>query len=101
MSKKQIAGDLKLAGVPMEGYALYSHDISDLEGRMLTLIEGIGLPEGQERAIKSLVRREIQELYSSPQIAGEFLFEALEKTRESGIGWSHGGNPSPMVYGGQ
>lgn len=32
---------------------------SHLEGRLLTILESIGLPEGQEKAVKDLVRSEL------------------------------------------
>lgn len=36
--------------------SVVSSDFSHLEGRLLTLIEGMGLPEKQENAIKSQIK---------------------------------------------
>lgn len=44
------------------GYTLkiiYGRNMQNLEGRMLTLIDAIGLPQSQEKAIKDLVRKEV------------------------------------------
>lgn len=35
-------------------------------GRLLTLVESLGLPEGQERAHKSLVQQELWDLWEHP-----------------------------------
>jgi len=76
----------------MSGYALYDYDIQRTEGELLTLIETLGFAEKQEQAIKSQLRRIIHQLYGQPQIGGDFLNDALRKTRDAGIGW--GGLPT-------
>lgn len=35
-------------------------------GRFLTLVESLGLPEGQERAHKSLIQQELWDLWENP-----------------------------------
>lgn len=49
---------LQLSG----GYVIQQESISALQGRLLTLIEAIGLPEGQEKAVKDLVKNELWKL---------------------------------------
>ncbi|MBC9882165.1 hypothetical protein G8O24_33090 [Bradyrhizobium sp. INPA01-394B] len=44
------------SGDPMDGRVIYPFQISDLEGRLLTFIEGLGLRESQEKAAKDLFR---------------------------------------------
>lgn len=41
------------------GYVIGQSEISYLEGRLLTLIDSLGLRETQEKAIKDLVKQEI------------------------------------------
>lgn len=42
-----------------EGYIMPVHYIDHLVGKVLTLIEAIGLKDGQEKSIKDLVKQEI------------------------------------------
>lgn len=44
-----------------QGYLLEERAPRILVGRLLTIIEAIGLPEGQEKSLKSLVEQEIWE----------------------------------------
>lgn len=37
-----------------------------LEGKLMTLLESLGLPPGQEKAIKDLVRNEIWSIWERP-----------------------------------
>ena len=41
------------------GYVMPEHQISTLIGRLLTLIEALGLKELQEKSIKELVKQEV------------------------------------------
>jgi hypothetical protein len=53
MSKKQNPVPL---GTPMDGRVIYHHQISELEGKILTLIESLGLKEKQEESVKNMFR---------------------------------------------
>lgn len=44
------------------GWIVQDRAIQHLEGRLLTLVESIGLREGQEKAVKDLVRSEVWKL---------------------------------------
>ena len=57
MSKKQTLQDNSYGC----GYVVDQNRFSGIEGRILTTIETIGLPEKQEQAIKSLIRRQVWE----------------------------------------
>lgn len=46
-----------------EGYFIFPFQIARIEGKMLTLIESLGLKEGQEKATKDLTRDIIQGIY--------------------------------------
>ena len=41
------------------GYVVPQHVLDRITGRVLTLVEGMGLKDGQERAIKDLIKQEI------------------------------------------
>jgi len=62
MSKKE-----KLGVNPSYGwcYAIQEYQLSHLEGRLLTLMESLGLRDTQEKAIKDLVKNEVWGLTSS------------------------------------
>ena len=60
--------------------AIEEINIRYLEGRLLTLLESLGLPETQEQAIKGLVRDEVWRLpefgcYVPPKIYTELRLE--------------------------
>jgi hypothetical protein len=76
-----------------EGYIIEQGETSRLEGRLLTLLESLGLPEKQEEAIKSLVR---QELWNTVSASG-FWITADEHTalREANQGRGQS-NPRPL-----
>lgn len=46
------------------GYVITDDQIRHLEGRLLTLVESIGLKDTQEKAVKDLVRNEVWLLLS-------------------------------------
>lgn len=56
----------------------------ELEGKLLTIIETIGLKETQEDAVKSLVRNEIWKLWDKPSFSEikeiEFMSVVLENS---------------------
>ena len=47
------------------GYVIEQGETSRLEGRLLTLIEAIGMPDKQEEALKGLIRQELWNSVSS------------------------------------
>ena len=55
MSKKNVQANLP-AGTPMEGRVIYDYQIRDLEGRLLTFVESLGLRESQEKSAKDIFR---------------------------------------------
>lgn len=72
----------------MDGRAIYDYQIRELEGKLLTLIEGVGLGEKQDKAVKDMFRDIFyRAMYQeTPLIAGEPLQFALNETRRQGIG---------------
>lgn len=68
----------------MDGHALYDWEVNTLIGRLLTLVESLGLRETQERAVKDLVRQEVSHLFSCQGVDGEALNTAITKTTEIG-----------------
>jgi hypothetical protein len=50
------AKSLPPSGIPMDGRVIYHHQISELEGKLLTLIESLGLKEKQEESVKNMFR---------------------------------------------
>ena len=95
MSKKNNVG--VPVGMPLDGYALYDHDIRYVEGRLLTVIESFGMKESQEKAAKDLIRECLYELYKCQQVAGEFLNEAIVKTTSAGVGWGSRNVSTPLA----
>jgi hypothetical protein len=70
--------------VDNRGAIFRGHQFGDLEGSLLTVIEGIGLPEKQEYAIKCQVRKEIWKAWSNqviavPKSADEEVFRIIEE----------------------
>ncbi len=58
----------------------------NLEGRLLTLVESMGLPEKQEEAVKGYMRREVWgTVYQSYHISDAIMVE-IDKTFCAGIG---------------
>lgn len=45
-----------------EAYLITENKISHAEGRILTFIEALGLPDKQERSLKSIIRTEIWDI---------------------------------------
>lgn len=73
-------------GVPMDARVIYDHQISMVEGRILTFIESLGFSEVREKAVKDIIRGILYtELYvNSPLVLGKFINEAIQKDREGG-----------------
>jgi hypothetical protein len=71
------------SGEPMNGHALYDYEINSLIGRLLTLVESLGLRESQESAFKDLVRQEAFKLFQCQGVRGDLLNKAIEATIES------------------
>ncbi len=64
-----------------------NYQFGDLQGSLLTVIEGIGLPERQEEAIKCQVKKEIWKLWGNtcamiPRSADIPIFDLIRKTIE-------------------
>ena len=66
---------------------LWEYEISDIQGRILTILESLGLPVTQEKAAKDLLRKAVWEgiptsyrIYLRPHEVQE-LNERLEKSR--------------------
>lgn len=54
--------NVSVSGSPLpysSGYVVNDYQVQHLEGRLLTLIESIGLKDTQEKAVKDLVRNEV------------------------------------------
>lgn len=80
----------------MDGRAIYDYQIGSLEGRLLTLVEGLGLRESQENAAKDMLKSILRTaLYiDTTYVYGNYLNEAIKKSREdqdNGAGVTSGG----------
>lgn len=70
-------------------YVVQNHDIKQVEGKMLALVESLGFSEKQEVAVKSLVRQFLWEPFNDPSTPliweSEYreTWEFLEKLREA------------------
>ena len=73
-------------GNAMDGRIIYDYEISQLEGRILTMIESFGLRESQEKSAKDIFKdifyRTIY--FDIKQVHGEYLNEAIAKSRAKG-----------------
>lgn len=61
---------------------IHNYQFSDHEGRLLTLIETLGLPKVQEDAIKSMIRREVWGTWDDCFLIPESIKEQLYKSKE-------------------
>lgn len=69
------------------GYIIQDHQISHLEGKLLTLIESMGLKDSQEKAVKDMVRTHVWELLSPCFVVSAEDHTALRlKYKEEGRG---------------
>ena len=69
------------------GYVITDEELRHLEGRLLTLIESIGLKDTQEKAVKDLIRNEVWLLLSPCfVISGEDHTALRVKYEEEGRG---------------
>lgn len=51
---------------PLDLFVFGYYEVQDIEGKLLTLVESIGLPVKQEEAIKSLVRQSVWNVVERP-----------------------------------
>lgn len=104
MSKvKKVVGDIPNAVVSTgygPAYLVYDFHISRVEGKLLTLIEGLGLRDSQEKAVKDLTRDIVQSLYRDTKyIYGEAVSVAIDKQDEITLGGTVGlASPTPPNY---
>jgi hypothetical protein len=61
---------------------LHNYQLSNLEGRLLTLVETLGLPKSQEDAFKSYVRREVWETWDNSYLIPQSIKEQIYKSDE-------------------
>ena len=57
-------------------FIIRNWQFSDLEGRLLTLLESLGLPDKQEDAVKSLIR---QAVWRSPMFENRITDQQAER----------------------
>lgn len=101
MSKgtKSIKPDSSPAIGYASGYIVFDYNISRVEGKLLTLIEGLGLRDSQEKAIKDLTRDIVQSLYRETEyVYGEAIQAAFEKQHEITLGGTVGMGSTPPNY---
>lgn len=65
--------------------AIHGWEFKNLEGRMLTLIESMGLPGKQEDAIKSYARKEIWQTIHQTFILPTAITDMIHESFESGL----------------
>lgn len=77
-------------GVPMDGRVIYNYQIKELEGRLLTFIESLGLREGQEKSAKDIFRDILyrslfnETLWVRGGLIGPVVTKAYEEARSEG-----------------
>lgn len=59
-------------GSPFQVYGYKVEKFKTLEGRLLTVVEALGLKDTQEEALKSIVRQEVWKLWESPQYVYDY-----------------------------
>lgn len=64
------------------GKILQDHRFQYLEGRLLTIIETIGLSQSQETALKSLIRNEVWDTYQNGCYINSDEHTAIQFRRE-------------------
>jgi len=87
---KSDAKQLSETGFTVLGYRY--ERLGKLEGKILTIIDAIGLDENQNKAVKDLVRNEISEIWNKP----EYIFNYGEFDGENKLIVHEG---SFVVYG--
>jgi hypothetical protein len=81
MSKTH-AGLPSTEGPPIMGFVIWPYEVGDIEGKLLTIVESIGLPESQEKAVKGLVRQALWDIVDKPYrdiISGNEVDRAKEQ----------------------
>lgn len=75
----------------MEGRVIYDYQIRELEGRLLTFIEALGLRESQEKSAKDIFRDVFysimyqQTVWVSGPVIGPAVTAAYDEARELGM----------------
>lgn len=77
----------------MDGRVVYDYQISSLEGRLLTLVETIGLHEKQEEAVKDMLRGILRTalFIETEYVGGDQLNKAIQEYRNGKKGTPTGG----------
>jgi hypothetical protein len=72
-------------GSSMHGRAIYDYQIGSLEGQLLTLLEGLGMRESQEKAAKDMLKSILRtSLYiETKYVYGDFLNDAISKSDDA------------------
>lgn len=79
------------------GYVVSGHTVDHLVGRLLTLIETLGLRDSQEKAIKDLARQEIWKPFND-QFASTFIDGSLHTVINKAVyDLQHGQHPMNMA----
>lgn len=79
---------------------IWRYQVQDIEGKLLTLVESLGLPERQESAVKSHVRQIVwnwyDETYVVPREVVEMMFKRddIVKVRDRFTGVAVGSTKS-------
>lgn len=53
-------------------YGFYEHQFSDLQGKLLTIIDALGLHEPQNKAVKDMVKSSLWEMYEHAKFMYEY-----------------------------
>lgn len=72
----------------MDGRVIYSYQIGELEGKLLTLIESLGLSEKQEKAVKDVFRDTYYRIVygETAYIYGDHLHKVLDAMKSDDRG---------------
>lgn len=86
MSKKQVneGVPIGLSSSHVDGRMIFDYQVRSLEGKLLGLLESLGLTEKQEFAVKELLKDIFYRsmYFETEYILGEFVNDAITKSRE-------------------
>ena len=72
--------------VSLDLFAFGNYEVQDMEGKLLTIVESIGLPQKQEEAVKGLVRQTIWNTVNQPfrvYLPEDLIAEAAKRQEEA------------------
>ena len=94
MSKKEKTIEVPVSSGYTSAYLVHDYHVGNLVGKILTLIESLGLKDTQEKATKDIAREFIYSLYQCNYLPSEAVDAAMEIANKTGCGQNIGGLPT-------